>query len=424
MNIYDWVVTFGSSFLDVKMFFTQSTNLIEGNLGIYTTLSSLCINYITTNLLNIPNDQKLSDYIDLYKYIYLDTGKLLPHTVINNHTVCMPVNITNNMSIIDKTHILFGDSSMDINALHNDLSFYAHIDDYSKAVNIFYNRLKTLLTGNNSNILENVLLLKAYMEYEILLKLNEECYITSNQSIEKNTLYGKLNEYCKNTSIKPEHIVNKVFYNTAGVYRLKESYKDFINSKFKNIGAMAAWKYVQDEYDRQNKQKEPGDNKPFEINIHTLKYLLGLKDENPEIQPNIEKISEEKLTKQSIKKMSDDSPAVIVAKSFYHAVCYAENIEPDDDQLPKKETQVQALKDEHDKRSYTFTESLHEIARQNLRSAYMLEESEIFNDDKETSMVNQQPFIGILTLWIMPPNMLEKMQKNTSFQHDNITGEY
>ena len=56
----------------------------------------------------------------------------------------------------------------------------------------------------------------------------------------------------------------------------------------------------------------------------------------------------------------------------------------------------------------SFTESLHEIARQNLRSAYMQTENKMFNneDKREKILVNQQPFIGIITLWILPQNII------------------
>ena len=56
----------------------------------------------------------------------------------------------------------------------------------------------------------------------------------------------------------------------------------------------------------------------------------------------------------------------------------------------------------------SFTESLHEIARQNLRSAYMQTDNKLFdNEDKSKKIsVNQQPFIGIITLWILPQNII------------------
>ncbi len=55
----------------------------------------------------------------------------------------------------------------------------------------------------------------------------------------------------------------------------------------------------------------------------------------------------------------------------------------------------------------SFTESLHEIARQNLRSAYMQTENKMFNneDKREKILFNQQPFIGIITLWVLPKNL-------------------
>ncbi|WP_300707499.1 hypothetical protein [uncultured Brachyspira sp.] len=56
-----------------------------------------------------------------------------------------------------------------------------------------------------------------------------------------------------------------------------------------------------------------------------------------------------------------------------------------------------------------FTESLHEIARQNLRSAYMQVDNKLFKDENlnDNILVNQQPFIGIITLWVIPQNLIE-----------------
>ncbi len=54
-----------------------------------------------------------------------------------------------------------------------------------------------------------------------------------------------------------------------------------------------------------------------------------------------------------------------------------------------------------------FTESLHEIARQNLRSAYMQVDNKVFKDELGDNIsTNQQPFIGIITLWILPQNII------------------
>ncbi len=54
-----------------------------------------------------------------------------------------------------------------------------------------------------------------------------------------------------------------------------------------------------------------------------------------------------------------------------------------------------------------FTESLHEIAKQNLYSAYTIEDNK--KDDetlsKQNIIRNQQPFIGIITLWVLPKNL-------------------
>ena len=69
-----------------------------------------------------------------------------------------------------------------------------------------------------------------------------------------------------------------------------------------------------------------------------------------------------------------------------------------------------SLENEMEKRNSSFTESLHEIARQNLRSAYMQVESKVFKGENqwEKVSVNQQPFIGIITMWVIPQNLIEE----------------
>ena len=48
-------------------------------------------------------------------------------------------------------------------------------------------------------------------------------------------------------------------------------------------------------------------------------------------------------------------------------------------------------------------------ARQNLRSAYMQVDDKKFKDENLNNKisVNQQPFIGIITLWVLPQNIIE-----------------
>ena len=77
--------------------------------------------------------------------------------------------------------------------------------------------------------------------------------------------------------------------------------------------------------------------------------------------------------------------------------------------MPKKIKAVQSDNKKMEKRNSSFTESLHEIARQNLRSAYMQVDKKEFDGEislKDIS-VNQQPFIGIITLWVLPQNIIE-----------------
>ncbi len=77
--------------------------------------------------------------------------------------------------------------------------------------------------------------------------------------------------------------------------------------------------------------------------------------------------------------------------------------------MPKKIKAVQSDNKKMEKRNSSFTESLHEIARQNLRSAYMQVDDKKFKDENinDKILVNQQPFIGIITLWVLPQNIIE-----------------
>ena len=288
---------------------------------------------------DIPDKEKLKKYINLYNYMHLDDKFLPPHTVINQHTVCMPIDIINNFSIFDNKAVLFGDKNMDINSLINAYSLYANINDTDIAKSIFKERMKTYLTGMNIKDLDNVLLTE---------------------------------------------------------------YKDKYNgSSIHGAGASKAWDYIA------KKHKEQKKDEPLNINIETIKNMLGLKDEsllNISDNNDIEINGNARMDNKSI-----DTPATTVAKSFYQAVCFAEGYKPDFDLVPKKIKAVQSDNKKMEKRNSSFTESLYEIARQNLRSAYMQIDTKQVNGEKlwEYLSINQQPFIGIITLWVLPQNLIE-----------------
>ena len=288
---------------------------------------------------DIPDKEVLKKYINLYNYMHLDDKFLPPHTVINQHTVCMPIDIINNFSIFDNKAVLFGDKNMDINSLINAYSLYANINDTDIAKSIFKERMKTYLTGINVTDLDNVLL---------------------------------------------------------------KEYKDKYNgSSIHGAGALKAWDYIAKEHKNQKKDE------PLNINIETIKNMLGLKDEKLSDIPDNKETGFNGSKKEYNK--SIDTPATTVAKSFYQAVCFAEGYKPDFDLVPKKIKAVQTDSKIIQKRNSSFTESLHEIARQNLRSAYMQVDDKKFKDEylKKQISVNQQPFIGIITLWVLPQNIIE-----------------
>lgn len=288
---------------------------------------------------DIPDKETLKKYINLFNYMHLDDKFLPPHTVINQHTVCMPIDIINNFSIFDNKAVLFGDKNMDINSLINAYSLYANINGADKARTIFKERIKTYLTGEYVKGLDNVLLEK----------------------------YAK------------EHNYNNIH----------------------GAGTVKAWNYIA------KKHKDCKEDKPLDINIETIKKMLGLKDEKlSNISDNQETVfnGSKKEYNESI-----DTPATTVAKSFYQAVCFAEGYKPDFDLVPKKIKAVQTDSKIIQKRNSSFTESLHEIARQNLRSAYMQVDTKEFDGEEldDNIFVNQQPFIDIITLWLLPQNIIE-----------------
>ena len=189
-------------------------------------------------------------------------------------------------------------------------------------------------------------------------------------------------------------------YGIKGLHnQLLEEYYENKQSN-KAWGAFYAWNYIA------KKHKEQKEDEPLGIDVETIKNMLGLKDEkisNTTDNNNIKINGNARMDNKSI-----DTPATTVAKSFYQAVCYAEGYKPDFDLVPKKIKYVENSAKKYEKRNSLFVESLHEIARQNLRSAYMQTDKKEFKDELYHKIsVNQQPFIGIITLWILPQNIIE-----------------
>ena len=360
--------------------------------------------YILIKILNIPNNETLSNYIGLYKFIYINDFVLHPHCVVNRYTVCTPIDIVNNMAIFDRHHIIFGDSKMDINAFINSYSLYANMKDDYYIPAIFKERMYTLLTGYKIKNLDNVLLENRRQECEAILSYKktigkELCIdfqnfknIINNEKLQKQ--YPEL--FCDDK--RKNQFINYNF--DASTYTIKPHLQVFYD-KYNGMGAENTWKYIKQEYIKYNSNKD--ENKKLDLDISIIKLKLGLKDE--EIENRIKNKTEIKLKPYKYKPI--DTPATVVAKSFYHAVCYVEGYIPDDNLMPKKEAVVESLKDEEGKRNFTFTESLHEIAKQNLYSAYTIEDNK--KDDetlsKQNIIRNQQPFIGIITLWVLPKNL-------------------
>ena len=75
--------------------------------------------------------------------------------------------------------------------------------------------------------------------------------------------------------------------------------------------------------------------------------------------------------------------------------------------LIKNHNEVVAQTLSDNKIRYSFIDSLHEIAKQNLYSAYITDDyiESMINSNVEI-IRNQQPFIGIITLWVLPKNLL------------------
>lgn len=362
--------------------------------------------YILIKILNIPNNETLSNYIGLYKYIYINDLALHPHCVINKYTVCTPIDIVNNMAIFDRHHIIFGDSKMDINAFINSYSLYANMKDNYYISTIFKERMYTLLTGYKIKNLDNVLLENRRQECEAILSYKK--IIGKELSIDFQNFKNIINneklqkEYpaLYNDDKRQNQFINYNF--DASTYTIKPHLQVFYD-KYNGMGAENTWNYIKQEYIKYNLSKD--ENKKLDLDISIIKLKLGLKDEEIENNTITKEISEEMYSTYTDKPI--DTPATVVAKSFYHAVCYVEGYIPDDNLMPKKEAVVESLKDEEGKRNFTFTESLHEIAKQNLYSAYTIEDNK--KDDetqfKDTIIRNQQPFIGIITLWVLPKNL-------------------
>ena len=184
---------------------------------------------------------------------------------------------------------------------------------------------------------------------------------------------------------------------------MKKNVSDFFKYNHK-IGAANAWKYIIDAYNH----KEKHNHDILNIDIDIIKLMLGLIDEK------IEKDDYNKMNR--IEKKYIDTNATIVAKSFYHVVSYISGKEIDKNLIPfklksndkiKNKSEVAAQTQSDDKIKYTFTESLHEIAKQNLYSAYINDEYIESMENKNNNVIrNRQPFIGIITLWILPQNLM------------------
>ena len=290
-------------------------------------------------------DIKENENINKLMYtLYIDSGMLPPHTTINQYCICTPYELTDNISIFDKTHILLANQNMDINFLYDSKSFLAGIHDAEKASEIFRNKIFTYVTGHNIEGLENPL----------------------------------LNKY-------------KEMY-----------YKDKLaKDNDESVGAYAAWLYIQKKYQEYNKSEQK--DKILDIDINTIKAKLCLKDELEHTDDN------ESLYNSERNIITVDSPATTLAKSFYHVVAYTNEYKLINELVPKKQINVEQDNNQQQLRNNTFVESMYEIARQNLRSAYMQEEKREFNDyisQINNVTVNQQPFIGIVTLWVLPKGIL------------------
>lgn len=283
--------------------------------------------------------------------LYIDSGMLPPHTTINQYCICTPYELTDNISIFDKTHILLANQNMDINFLYDSKSFLAGIHDAEKASEIFRNKIFTYVTGHNIEGLENPL----------------------------------LNKY-------------KEMY-----------YKDKLaKDNDESVGAYAAWLYIQKKYQEYNKSEQK--DKILDIDINTIKAKLCLKDELEHTDDNLHKNSNMHNNNINARRKTKtvDSPATTLAKSFYHVVAYTNEYKLINELVPKKQINVEQDNNQQQLRNNTFVESMYEIARQNLRSAYMQEEKREFQDEQKEKyiVVNQQPFIGIVTLWVLPKGIL------------------
>ena len=184
---------------------------------------------------------------------------------------------------------------------------------------------------------------------------------------------------------------------------MKKSVSDFFKYNYK-IGAANAWKYIIDAYNH----KEKYNHDILNIDIDIIKLMLGLTDEK------IEK--KYKYNNSYYDNKDRDTHATIVAKSFYHVVSYISGKEIDKNLIPtklksdnkiKNKSEVATQTQSDDKIKYTFTESLHEIAKQNLYSAYINDEYIESMENKNNDVIrNRQPFIGIITLWVLPQNLI------------------
>ena len=384
---------------------SSNTKLSISNFaGLAVTGLNIVANYILISFYNIPDEENLKEYIELYNYMYLNHNIIQPHTCINSHTICSPIYLHNNLSVIDNHHVLFGDKNMDINFLQNSYSLYANLK--TDNVNIFYDRMYTILTGVGIEGLENILLQQKEKEYKFI---QENFSSTMFNKLEINKIITKAKEKEKNeynflNSEKDiNNFLNQYFTFSSDFYIMKKSVSDFFKYNYK-IGAANAWKYIIDAYN----YKEKHNHDILNIDIDIIKLMLGLTDSINNKKNKIKKIYNEQY--------DTDNQATITAKSFYHVVSYVSGKEIDKNLIPfklksndkiKNKSEVATQTQSDDKIKYTFTESLHEIAKQNLYSAYINDEYIESMENKNNDVIrNRQPFIGIITLWVLPQNLM------------------
>ena len=407
----DYIVTLSLSAPDIanisKNIYNNKTQLkqsltIKNFASLLSTSVSIIANYLLMCFYSIPDEKKLKEYIELYNYMFFNSNMLNPNTCINNYTICKPIDIQNNITVVDNSHLLFGDKDMDINFLQNSYSLYANIK--TDNITIFYDRMYTILTGVGIEGLENILLTQKLYEYEFLKDL-------SIFSIDKNSLYkiivdkNDIKHYnFLSTKQDKENFINRYYILSGDFYHMKSSVKKFLKYYYA-IGADSAWKYIIQEY----KKVEDNNLLTLDIDIDIIKLMLGLRDGKITI--------DNRGQGPYYDNANIDISVTIITKSFYHVVAYLSQKKIDENLINYKvspnllniknhnEVVAQTLSD--NKIRYSFIDSLHEIAKQNLYSAYITDDyiESMINSNVEI-IRNQQPFIGIITLWVLPKNLL------------------